>query len=285
MRRNRAAGSRFRSLWAGSVLFHVCVGLRLFAAFEGKPFSARSAALGESLVGATVGLDAAHENPASLAFSERSGVSFAHARLFGENDLPMNSIGGVFRTEHRGGFGGFLTDFGSSLYREREMGLSWGGRLADRAGLGVTLKRQDLTMDRYGGFGAYQVDVGVFGRLLPVLSAGITVKNLTQSPLGGTPEAPPAIFSAGASLDLLARGSTSLAVVQESSGRVSWRAGQEAWLHPAFALRAGFETGPNRFALGMGFLRPLFALDYAFLTHSTLPDQHQFTFSFFFRGS
>ncbi len=269
--------------------FVVCAvpffGARLFAAFEEKPFSARLAALGESLVGATVGLDAAHENPAALAFSERSGAAFGRAQLYGESDLPTNSIGGVLKTERRGGFGLFLTDVGSSLYRERELGLSWGGRLADRAGLGLTLKRQDLSMERYGGFGAYQVDVGVFGRLLPILSAGMTVKNLTQSHLGGTPEAPPAIFSAGASLDLLARGSTSLAVVQESGGRVSWRAGQEAWLHPAFALRAGFETGPDRFALGMGFRRSLFALDYAFLTHSSLPDQHQFTLSLFWPGS
>jgi hypothetical protein len=82
-------------------------------------------------------------------------------------------------------------------------------------------------------------------------------------------------------VDAFARGSTSLAVVSESGGKVSWRAGQEAWLHPAFALRAGFETDPNRFALGMGFRFSAFALDYAFLTNPLLPDQHSFNFSYF----
>lgn len=253
----------------------------LFAAFEEKPFSARSAALGESLVGASEGLDASHDNPGALVFAERSGVSLGHTALYGDTELPLNALSGVFSTKRFGAGGFFLTDFGSSLYREREAGVSWAGRVADRVGLGATLKRQDVEIERYGRLSAYQVDVGLFGRPLPKVGAGVSVKNITQSKLGGTPEAAPALFSAGVSVKALAHGPTSLAVVTESGGNVSWRVGQEAWLHPAFALRAGFETGPNRFALGMGFRQSVFALDYAFMTDPLLPDQHSFNISFF----
>jgi hypothetical protein len=255
--------------------------LPLFAAFEEKPFSARSAALGESLVGSVLGLDAPHDNPGALVFVDRSGVSLGHTQLYGDADLPSNALSGVFSTKRRGAFGFFVTDFGSELYREKEIGMAWGGRIGDRASLGATVKRQEVEIERYGRLSAYQVDVGLFGRPHPKVGAGVCVKNLTQSHLGGTPESPPALFNAGISLNAFARGPTSLAVVSESGGKVSWRAGQEAWFHPAFALRAGFETDPNRFGLGMGIRFSAFALDYAFLTHPLLSDQHSFNFSYF----
>lgn len=253
----------------------------LFAAFEEKPFSARSAALGESLVGAFLGLDSPHENPGALVFTDRSGLSMGHTALYGDADIPTNALSGVFVTQRRGAYGFFFTDFGSSLYREKEAGISWGGRFGDRAGLGATLKRQEVQMERYGHLAAYQVDVGFFGRPHPKVEAGVSVKNITQASLGGTPESPPAILAAGVSLKALAHGPTSLAVVSESRGSVSWRAGQEAWIHRTFALRAGFESKPNRFALGMGFRFSVFALDYAFMNHPLLPDQHSFNFSYY----
>lgn len=253
----------------------------LFAAFEEKPVSARSAALGESLVGAPLGLDGPHENPGALVFTDRSGLSMGHTALYGDADIPANALSGVFVTQRRGAFGFFFTDFGSSLYRERESGISWGGRLGDRAGLGATLKRQEVQIERYGRLAAYQTDVGFFGRPHPKVGAGVSVKNITQSSLGGTPESPPVLLAAGVSLKALAQGPTSLAVVSESGGSVSWRAGQEAWIHPAFALRAGFETEPNRFSLGMGFRFLDFSLDYGFMTHPLLPDQHSFNLSYY----
>ena len=263
----------------GSLL--ILGGVSLFAAFEEKPFSARAAALGNSLVGAPLGADAPHENPGALVFVERSGVSLGHTNLYGDADLPSNALSGVFSTKRRGAFGFFVTDFGSTLYREQEMGIAWGGRIRDRAGWGGTVKRQDVRIERYGRLEAYQVDLGVFGRPHPKVGAGVSVKNVTQSHLGGTPESPPALWSAGLSLESFAHGPTSLSVVSESGGKTSWRAGQEAWLHSSFALRAGFETDPNRFGLGMGFRFSVFALDYAFLTHPILPDQHSFNFSYF----
>jgi hypothetical protein len=252
----------------------------LFSAFEEKPSSARSAALAESSVGSSEGFDASRDNPGALDFAERSGISLGHTALFGDSDWPHNSLSGVVKTQRGGSVGFFLTDFGSSLYREREIGLSWGGRLGDRAGLGATLKRQDLEIERYGRLSAHQVDLGLFGRPLPVLGAGVAVKNITQSTLGGTPEGAPALLSAGISVTALAQGPTSLAVVSPSDGQVSWRVGQEAWLHPVFALRGGVESAPTRFTLGLGVRHSFFSLDYAFLTHPLLPDQHVFNVNF-----
>ena len=165
----------------------------LFAAFEEKPFSARAAAMGESLVGAPLGLDAPHENPGAIDFTDKSGLSMGHAQLYGDADLPLNALSGVWATKRHGAFGCFLSDFGSSLYREQEAGISWGHRMGDRVGLGATLKRQEVRMERYGSLAAYQVDAGIFGHPLPKVGAGVSVKNLTQSRLGGTPESPPAL--------------------------------------------------------------------------------------------
>jgi hypothetical protein len=251
------------------------------AAFEERPFSARAAALGEAMAGVSSGPDAAYYNPAALRFAEGAALTSGYTRLFNEDELAQGSLGAVLPTARRGAFGLSATSFGSSLYRETEAAVAWAGRVAPRASLGVALKGQDLRMERYGRLGAAQIDAGLFGKPHQKVGAGVAVKNLTQSGLGRTVESPPAMFSAGLSAELFPGGLTALAAAQESGGRATWRAGQEVRPHPALALRAGFETGPNRFALGAGFQAKGIRLDYALLTHADLPDQHQVNVSFF----
>jgi len=255
--------------------FPLCL---VLASFEERPFSARSAALGESMV-AVIGTESSYYNPAGLAFLSGTGVVLGHTELYSLDELDHTTAGVSHTTKKIGSWGAYGTSFGSALYRETEMGVSWAVHLTSTSAVGITVKRQDLRLERYGGIGAWQSDLGVVSRPIPKVTLGATVHNVTQSRLSGTSESPSSSLVAGATGELWARGLTTLSVVQQSGGETSWRVGQEVLLHSVLAVRAGFETAPNRFTLGAGFCLRRCRLDYAFLTHASLPDQHFFTLS------
>ncbi len=260
-----------RFLWG---VFFISGGAR--GAFEEKPFSARTAGMGGAMVAVLGETESAFYNPAGMRFSRGPSFASGHTRAMGFSELAHSSLSGVWPTEHWGDWGVFLTDFGSGLYREREAGLAFAAGVGPRAGVGAVIRGQELAVRRYGKYGAIQVDLGFAGRPNPKTGVGMAVRNITESPLRGISEAPRAVFSAGASREFWSGGLTSLAAVQEAGGRSSWRVGQEITPHPALALRAGYETDSGRFALGMGIRRGAVAVDYALVSHPTLPDQHHF---------
>ena len=253
------------------------VGVR--AAFEELPFSARASALGESLVADSTGVDAFYVNPGALALAEGMGVLLGHTRLFNDGEWPAKSVAAVVPTTRGGSWGGSWTEMGSSLYQERELSVGWAWRWRERLGVGAALKRQDVRIERYGTLGAWQWDAGLVGRPRPNVDVGVSVKNVTQTRLGGV-ESPPALFSAGVSGGLFPNGKTSLAATQTSEGRSSWRAGQEIELQKMFALRAGYESNPNRFSCGFGWRRRPLELDYAFSATADLPELHHFSLTY-----
>lgn len=258
----------------------VLVGASLsHGAFDDAPFSARSSALGESLVGDSSGVDAFYVNPGALAMVERPGATMGYTRIFNDGQWPYSALAGVVPTKRAGAWAGSWTDFGSSLYQEREQTLAWAGRWRGRLGAGIALKHQEVRIQRYGTLGAWQWDAGVLGRPRPNVEVGVAIKNVTRSRLGSV-EAPPALFLAGVSGGLFPNGKTSVAATQTSEGQSSWRAGQEIFIQKKGAVRAGFETNPNRLSCGFGWRKNSVELDYAFSGTGTLPEQHFFSLTY-----
>lgn len=248
----------------------------LRGAFEERPFSARSAALGEAAVASPGGGDAPYENPAGLASSDRFEVGLGHTDLLGMPEMPRNTVSAVAPGRGRVGWGMYGVDFGSSLYREREVGLAAGGSLDPSSALGVILKGQQMSVERYGRAAAWQMDVGWLGRPVPLLGLGFVVRNATQSRFRGLPDKSAAVFQAGARFDFWNGAPAFLALRRGADGSGDWRWGQEILIRSSAIFRMGYCSSPARWALGWGFAFSQWSMDYAFLTHPKLPDQHQF---------
>lgn len=248
-------------------------------AFEDRPFSARSAGLGDAAVASAGGPDSAYENPAGLARTNQSGVSLGHTDLLGMSDMPRNTVSAVFPFPGRAAWGLYGVDFGSNVYREREAALAAGWSLDSTSAVGAAIKGQQLSVDRYGRASAWQIDVGWWGRPLPGVAAGVVVRNATQSRLRGLPEKSPAVFLAGVESDFWKGAPAFLAIRRDAGGSAEWRLGQEIFLRSTAVFRMGYRSAPARWGLGWGFVFSPWSLDYAFLTHPNLPDQHQFNFT------
>lgn len=242
------------------------------AAFEERPFSARAAAVGESLVALPGSVDGIYYNPALLAASSGARVSAGHTRLWGLEDLPQSTLAGALPSAY-GHWGAAVTEFGSALYREQEVALSWAVGVSSAAQAGVTVKNRRIEVERYGQDSALDLDLGVSGRPWPRVSVGASVKNLGGSRLFG--ETPPTVLAAGASSEIAPGFFVAGAISTDGAGRSICRVGQETRLARPFLLRAGFQTGPNRFSIGFGLTWARWVLDYAFLTQGAEFEQSQ----------
>lgn len=267
---------RFVTLWALAVVSTLGA---VHGAFEDRPFSARSAGLGDAAVASAGGPDSAYENPAGLARTNHFGVSLGHTDLLGLSEMPRHTVSAVFPVGERTVWGTYGIDFGSRLYREREAALALGWAMDSTSAVGLAIKGQQLSVDRYGRAAAWQMDAGWWGRPLPLVGVGVVVRNATQSRLRGMPEKSPAVFLAGVQSDFWKGAPAFLAVRRDAGGAAEWRLGQEIFLRPTAVFRMGYRSAPARWGLGWGFVFSPWSLDYAFLTHPNLPDQHQFNFT------
>lgn len=197
-----------------------------------------------------------------------------HGALAGQEDL-RRSLVGVVAPGRRAAWALGLSEFGSPLYREREIAAAAGAEVGSGFSVGATVKGRVVEIERYGGERGFQGDLGISGRWNERCRLGATLGNLAGSRYFG--ESPPVTLTAGASAALWREATTSVAMVREDGGEASWRLGQEARVG-AFSARLGFRTRPDRLSLGAGFVGGGVRLDYAFTTHAAWADEHRFSF-------
>jgi hypothetical protein len=254
-----------------------------WGAFEEKPFSAKAAGLGEAMGAFAEGADSLAYNPAGLRFSRNREIVSGYTRLFSLEELSSLMGAVVWPTEKSGVWGASYTQFGPTSFREREFSLGHGFFLTPHVAAGYTLKGSLLRVDRYGSAVGLGLDVGFLTRFDSRWSGGLVFRNANQPSLGKSPEGPSSSVRAGVVFRPWIGGSAvGVDAVKNAQGKTSYRWGSEFSLTPSFLFRFGLGTHPNRYSVGLGFclgkmtLGPM-ALDYAFLTHPFLPDQHQTT--------
>jgi hypothetical protein len=248
-------------------------------AFEAKPFSAQSAALAEAMVAAPGDTYSVFYNPAGLRYAQQKSLTLGHTQLLGDADLPHSVLGLAVPTEQWGAWGLQASQFGSSLYRESELGLGFASWMGSNFSGGVGLKYQQLSMDYYGSTDGLNLDAGLMSGPWKNILAGAAVRNLALKKLGGVEESAREM-QAGMSVDFFKRGFTALAANLSPKNDLTFRVGQEFWVHSVLAFRAGYETGINRVTVGVGIRQNQFSLDYAFLTQADFTEQHQMNVSY-----
>lgn len=252
------------------------------AAFEEKPLSARAASMGETGIGDADAPDAWLSNPAALGFLDRPQLTMSQTKVLGEASLPFSALGvGLPASSGRSGLGAVASYFGDGPYHEREIGLSGAARATPAAAVGASVNGSFLDMARYGGSSAWSVDAGVMGRPHPRVSLGFAVQRVNNPELAGIRNALPSVTRAGAAVSVFQGARLTLDLVKPRALPFSTRIGLELSPAPAFFLRAGGESRPGRYSFGFGIQTSFGRIDYAFLSHPFLGDQHQFSLTIF----
>jgi hypothetical protein len=248
------------------------------AVFEERPLSARSAALGESLAAAE-GTESATVNPAALGFFKGMEFRAGQSRLLGLAEFPHRTALCAFSTSHRAAMAVTADILGTDLYREQSVGVGAGFSLGDLLALGAAVRRADVHISRYGSAGAWAFDAGILGRVRPNLSLGAAAINLNHPRLGNSDEGPLPLWRGGLAWKPFPSLLTLVEAVKTPGDPYSWRVGQEAAVGSVLFLRAGFETVPSRWGAGLGARVKGMGVDYGFLTHPYLPEEHRFDVS------
>lgn len=194
------------------------------ASFNVRHNSARSAALGNSFMGASNESAAIFTNPAGIAQLKTGEVSFLYGKPYagmegvnmalGHAALALPSKFGHFGV----GYAGFQAP---GLLQERTLVASYGTSLFNKAQVGLTMKQLSLSYMAGGdalaanddvfkngmGKSALTFDVGVMAPVGKYLKAGLAVRNLTEPDMGLASEDKVAReIQGGLSLEMAGRG-------------------------------------------------------------------------------
>ena len=271
-----------RMAWCGFpvariVLAACCVLLCVFtipvqadAAFEFRAVGARPGGLGDTFAGWAQGVDGVFWNAGAVAWGKGVSITGGYNRPFGMAALDAHAIGTV-ASNGRAAVGLSYLEYGFSLYRERTAGLTIGIRLVSRLGLGLRLRRLQLSVagDVKRAWTAF--DLGARIVLRPKVILGLAAWN-----------------AGGQSVDVLGQGGMAgvgfevvpdvalLLDVRKEAGRPAGvSAGVEYSPARRVMLRMGAGGRAERLSVGAGVIHQGFRIDYATLYHTVLGLSHR----------
>lgn len=239
----------------------------------GGPTSARSAALGEA-VGA-LSESPLKVNPAGLA-GATWGVASSQVRLLGESDFSRQSVQ-AYAPSGLGSWGVAYQRFGPSFFREEEWRIGQGLSLGNSR-FGWSLGQRQLSQDHYGRTQAWTLGVGSVWPLSDMWTLGGWAQQVNAPQWSGRSDRlSPRLGVAVSGRPLKAI--TLLGQSEMDQGPLLWRVGGEFRATSQVFFRFGMKTAPARFSGGLGLKFGQLKLDYAFVSHPQLLDEHFFTLS------
>ena len=245
------------------------------AAFEFQAVGARAGGLGDTFAGWAKGVDGVFWNAGAIAWDRGVGVTGGYERPFGMAALDAHAVGTVASTG-RAAVGLSYLEYGFSLYRERSAGLTVGIRVASRLGLGVRVRRMQLSVAGAAGRAWTAFDLGARIALRPKVVLGLVAWN-----------------AGGQSVDVLGQGGMAgvgfeaapgvvlLVDVRKEAGRPTGvSAGVEYSPVRRVMLRMGAGGRAERLSAGAGVIHRGVRIDCATLYHTVLGPSHRVSLTF-----
>lgn len=274
----RPGRAPWRGVFRARVALAACCGLlcvsmipvQADAAFEFQAVGARPGGLGDTFAGWAEGVEGVFWNPGAVAWGKGVSVTGGYERPFGMAAMDAHAIGTVASAGSVAVGLGYL-EYGFSLYRERTAGLTVGLRVASRLGLGLRIRRMQLSVAGAANRAWTVFDLGariVFG---PKFILGLSTWNAGGQSVdvlgqGGT---------AGAGFQVVPNLALLLDVRKESGRPTGVSAGVEYIPARRVMLRMGAGGRAERLSVGAGVIHRGLRIDYATLYHTVLGLSHR----------
>lgn len=219
-----------------------------------------------------------HTNPAARASLLNRRIALQASQAYGLSELQLGALAAASPTP-LGVLGLEARTYGFSERRETRVRLGYANafdlsptRWID---VGVAVGVESASVEGYGSETAVLLDVGVQGRVLSGLRAGLAGRNLLAlgrtdaSDLEQSAATVPGL-TVGVAYSPSDRATVVLDADQDLDFGLSVRAGVEVLPIEALALRAGVSTEPVRFSAGAGFRSGSILADLAVERHESL---------------
>ncbi len=235
---------------------------------ETFPKGSRSMGMGNAHV--TLGDSwAVFNNSAGIAFLEHSQIAVGYDQRLNLQELTTFAAAMAIKSR-QGAWGIGVSSFGSELFSQQQVGLSFASKLGITS-LGLKVDYLQTSIEGGGTGRAAIVSLGGIAELTPVLLFGAHVYNLSGAGYGRfSTDKLPIIVKAGLSY----RPSSALMVNLEAEKDILLpplvKLGLEYALAQKLYTRIGINSEPANLFFGIGFRPKAFQLDYAMGQHAQL---------------
>ncbi|MBE0660869.1 MAG: hypothetical protein IH597_00225 [Bacteroidales bacterium] len=243
---------------------------RLFAQASNFPTGARSAGMAGASV-ASSDVWATFNNPAMLAQINEIQAGLNYENRFMVRELGISSLSAILPV-NAGAFGLAFNQFGSNLYSQSFLGVSYGRKFTDRFQAGVRLDaRHTRLAEDYGRRTNVSFAIGFAANLTDDLVLGAALFNPVRiKSAGDFDEYLPAIYRAGLAYRIENNFTITVETEKDVRYKPSFRAGIEYRFKEIASVRAGIGANPLNHAFGFGFHFRNFVFDIAALRHEVL---------------
>lgn len=183
-----------------------------------------------------------------------------------------------------GNFGLSYNRFGYNLYSENKIGLAYARNLGKYISTGLQFDYLYYHQaENYGNRGAFLLELGLVARPTNHLTLGVHVYNPTRTKLADyNDERVPTRMRFGLGYQFSDMVTLTIETEKDLLYQARFKCGLEYQMVKNLFLRTGFNTEPNQFSVGAGYIFHHLTADLAFMTHPSLPlsTQASLTYSF-----
>lgn len=275
--------------WLPALLFIILNPVPGQTAFEFLDLGARPVAMGGAFCAVADDAHGPHYNPAGMGQARGRMLALSYCRPFELADLSLQ-YACLLQSTTWGVLGLVAQRFGTDLYQEMALGLSFAHPLGENLFAGLSLRGLQLAISDYGSDEALGLDLGLLAAVTHRISWGVSVYNLNNGRLGRKREEMPQVLIMGFAFHLDTRLLLSADLSQDiadcSVGKlaggeypIEFRLGHEFRPWAPLTIRLGLGTLPTRFSAGVGIGAGPFHLDYAYRSHQFLGGTHHVSLS------
>lgn len=212
---------------------------------------------------------AVKNNPGLFAFQNNTEIGIQYLNRFFTNELSSQTIclGGKTKI---GNIGAFVQQSGFSLFRQIQIGGTYGLQLTNKFGLGINLNYHSTQFgDIYGQKSNLSAGIGLFYKFSDKISFGANIINLTRSSFNEN-EFLPTVFTFGAKYDLSEASTWYIELEKEASTPLNIKSSIELLKTEVFNLRFGINSYPFQSAFGIGLKFKSLKIDIASIWHAQI---------------
>ena len=253
-----------------TILFFISFPFLIFASNGEGSIGARSAGLGHAS-GTLFDVWAARNNQGSLAFVRQAEVGAFYENRFLVKELSQTGFAAVLPIK-KGTFGITYSTLGYKLYRESQVSLSYGMKLNDKIGLGVSLDYLNTKIaDVYGTAHAITGSIGVSAKLTEQIIFSTHIYNPFRAKITNyNNERVPTIFNIGAQYTFSKKVFLVVEAEKTSVQKLNIKGGIEYNPASVVYIRVGAASYPTQASFGVGVNYQGLKIDVSSMYHSIL---------------